>query len=253
MMVDLVHFGWEEDEVTPGDAKLSEKIRTEGRMRRRTSRSIGSNGEDLEDEATALPESNGAAENSAPVSISDFNVNIFNTRPIPPSAGPAKPRPAKIHFAPGPERSGSNQSSPYRSDFSPISSPIYESHPSKSPYDNESYRSSTQTLVSAPPPSAFAIKMRDEVEEKVYLDVTDEDEEDLNLISELAKAGHPNLDKIFEVELARSEGKMIVGCCGPKPLNDKARELTSKHIQIGMLLEGDPRGQLSLVCEDFGE
>ena len=49
-------------------------------------------------------------------------------------------------------------------------------------------------------------------DEDVFLDVTKEDQEDLDAIAELARPGYPLLDKIMEEEVQRSEGRTMVAC-----------------------------------------
>ena len=49
-------------------------------------------------------------------------------------------------------------------------------------------------------------------EEDVILDVSEQDQDDLNALSELARPGHARLDGVLDDELARSEGRMMVAC-----------------------------------------
>lgn len=53
--------------------------------------------------------------------------------------------------------------------------------------------------------------MRDELED-VILDVSEQDQDDLDAVAILARQGHPILDKVFEDEIDRSEGKIMVAC-----------------------------------------
>jgi len=85
----------------------------------------------------------------------------------------------------------------------------------------------------------------------VQLDVSEQDQDDLDVIAELARPGHPLLDKILDQEIARSQGKTIVACCGPTSMNTIVRRLVSSRINLAKIIKGDSRGQVSLVCEDF--
>ncbi|KAI5480795.1 ferric reductase transmembrane component 2 precursor [Pseudohyphozyma bogoriensis] len=86
---------------------------------------------------------------------------------------------------------------------------------------------------------------------EAILDVTEQDQEDLDAMAELARPGHPKLGQILDDEVQRSTGKTIVACCGPVELNTTVRHLVSDRINIAKVLRGDPKGQVALVCEDF--
>jgi hypothetical protein len=77
------------------------------------------------------------------------------------------------------------------------------------------------------------------------------DREDLNIIAELARGGRPNLDDIFDREIERSQGKVVVGCCGPTTLNNHVRFMVASRIGPGRVAKGDPRGNIELVAEEF--
>ena len=56
-------------------------------------------------------------------------------------------------------------------------------------------------------------------EEDVILDVSEQDQDDLNALSELARPGHARLDGVLDDELSRSEGRMMVACEFSSPLS----------------------------------
>ncbi|KAL8278190.1 hypothetical protein RQP46_009363 [Phenoliferia psychrophenolica] len=91
----------------------------------------------------------------------------------------------------------------------------------------------------------------DVLDDEGLVDLTREDWEDLDLISELARPGHPKLDKTLDEEIARSEGKTLVACCGPTELNTVVRHLVSSRINVAQALRGNPKAQVSIVVEDF--
>lgn len=84
-----------------------------------------------------------------------------------------------------------------------------------------------------------------------FLDVTDAEQEDIDAVAELAKTGYPRLKQLLDEEVQRSAGKTIVACCGPPSLNSVVRNLVASKIDLKKVARGDPRGQVSLVVEDF--
>lgn len=50
------------------------------------------------------------------------------------------------------------------------------------------------------------------VEDEAGMDLSQEDWEDLDVVAELARPGHPKLDKVLDDEMARSDGKTMVAC-----------------------------------------
>lgn len=98
-------------------------------------------------------------------------------------------------------------------------------------------------------PSASTV-FRDEVDD-IGLDVSEMEEEDLNIIAELTRSGRPNLTAILDEEIERASGKLMVACCGPLALNVKIRKLVSQRISPSKILHGEQRGNISLCVEDF--
>ncbi|BGP08319.1 hypothetical protein JCM10049v2_004166 [Rhodotorula toruloides] len=84
-----------------------------------------------------------------------------------------------------------------------------------------------------------------------FLDVTDAEQADIEAVVELAKTGYPRLKQLLDEEVQRSAGKTIVACCGPASLNSVVRNLVASKIDLKKVARGDPRGQVSLVVEDF--
>lgn len=56
-------------------------------------------------------------------------------------------------------------------------------------------------------------------EDDLDLDVSTSEMDDLHIISELARTGHPDVKAVMLEEQEKSEGKMIVACCGPVALS----------------------------------
>jgi len=91
--------------------------------------------------------------------------------------------------------------------------------------------------------------LREEDSGAVDMDVYDK--EDLNVIAELARGGKPDLDAILDGEIEKSQGSVIVGCCGPTALNNLVRGMVAKRISPSRIAKGDSRGNLELIVEDF--
>lgn len=73
----------------------------------------------------------------------------------------------------------------------------------------------------------------------------------MTILSEQARAGRPKLAKIMDEEIEHAEGSMIVATCGPEKLNTVVRNLVSRHIKPGRLMQGDKRGHVTIYSEDF--
>lgn len=84
-----------------------------------------------------------------------------------------------------------------------------------------------------------------------FVDVTEAEQLDIDAVAELAKTGYPRLKQMLDDEVERSRGKTVVACCGPSSLNSVVRNLVAKKIDLKRVAKGDPRGQVSLVVEDF--
>jgi len=79
----------------------------------------------------------------------------------------------------------------------------------------------------------------------------DDDIEDLKFVSELARPGKPKLDRILGDEVENSSGATAVGCCGPTSLDALVRKVVAAHINPARVRDGDPRGNITLISEDF--
>ena len=127
---------------------------------------------------------------------------------------------------------------------------------------------STQGLLSNTVSASASTIFRDEIDD-IDLDVSAQNEEDTGIIAGLARKGRPNLDAIFDDEIAKATGKIVVACaslalarcfafsnyasigCGPTALNVKVRNMVASRISISRIAKGDQRGNISLVVEDF--
>ncbi|GAA6058177.1 hypothetical protein JCM3770_004081 [Rhodotorula araucariae] len=101
-------------------------------------------------------------------------------------------------------------------------------------------------------PSALDVHHRARArEDEALLDMTAQEQNDLAAVAEAARTGYPRLKQVLDDEVERSTGKTCVACCGPAGLNSIVRNLVASRIDLGRVAKGDPRGQVSLVVEDF--
>ncbi|SCV72183.1 BQ2448_4877 [Microbotryum intermedium] len=235
-VTDLVLFDGEDDYRTAGEAEMSSKVKKVGKIRRALSRRDKSKPTEpsTPDTGATAPSpyrSEGRDPFTAPVYDRSYSEVALGDR-----------RDGHIH--------------PGRSD-SPTPKRMYDDTPEQSfEIDEEdSYRlgpsqsksTSLHRLVDSRRNSMRPIA----ADEDGLLDVSAEDQADLDIVAEFAKPGYPKLAEILDAEVDTSKGKTMVACCGPNGLNTLVRHLVSSRIEIKKLLQGDPRAKISLVCEDF--
>jgi hypothetical protein len=110
-----------------------------------------------------------------------------------------------------------------------------------------------ETPVALRPPQLIRPKivLPEEELDNLFLDVDAQERLDLDVISELARAGRPDVGKILDEEIFHSKGRILVSVCGPTALNNLVREQVAKRIDPMAVLRGDPRAHLEMVGEDF--
>lgn len=202
---DLALFEGEEDEpTTTADQELSNRIRKAGLENRRQSRQSHYK--------TQLDEK--AVERS----MKD-ETNLMDSSPskaaflFPPSSA-TPPRSSSHQYPP---RSQSLIKSTSHSPVRPQLSHSYSTDDFSRPFNNDStaflhHSSSSGNLYQSQYSDIERSGgMRDE-ENNVALDVTEQDEDDLDAVAILARTGHPDLDKVLDDEIDRAEGKIIVAC-----------------------------------------
>lgn len=101
------------------------------------------------------------------------------------------------------------------------------------------------------PNGGQATPVADEVDDDWPIDLDAEEELDLRIIAELAQAGHPRLDRILAQEIGKSQGRILVGSCGPSTLGALLRRIVAKHIDPAKVRKGESNGQVNLCIESF--
>ena len=74
---------------------------------------------------------------------------------------------------------------------------------------------------------------------------------DLEIISELARAGYPKLDEIIAEEMNCAQGRVIAAGCGPPGLSALIRSVVSRTVDVSKVWHGDLSGHATIYTESF--
>ncbi|PWN47479.1 hypothetical protein IE53DRAFT_407529 [Violaceomyces palustris] len=83
------------------------------------------------------------------------------------------------------------------------------------------------------------------------IDLDEEEDADLKVVAELARPGHPKLDRIIRQEVDHSQGRILVASCGPSSLGVVIRSIVSKQIDPSKVWKGDLRGHVNVATEAY--
>jgi hypothetical protein len=86
---------------------------------------------------------------------------------------------------------------------------------------------------------------------ELRLELEDNELDDVHFVSECARPGKPKIDRILADEVEKSSGSVIVGCCGPSSLNAMVRRSIAMQIDPARIQQGDMRGMISFISEEF--
>ncbi|GEM09818.1 ferric reductase transmembrane component 2 precursor [Rhodotorula toruloides] len=258
-VTDLVLFDGEEDYRTAGDERVSAQLKKEGKLRRALSRrgqgrSIRRPGDSAQQPQPAMLSAEQSFE-ALPLDHRD-ELKSHQTYSTPydyPGSAAASFGDLGQMGAPVPRDGSFDWSSTYddatlgdsastRHLVKPGARPGLASNPT-----SHTDLASEASLAYLPPTQASRAGGND----GFFLDVTDAEQADIEAVAELAKTGYPRLKQLLDEEVQRSAGKTIVACCGPASLNSVVRNLVASKIDLKKVARGDPRGQVSLVVEDF--
>ncbi|GAA5873996.1 hypothetical protein JCM8547_001596 [Rhodosporidiobolus lusitaniae] len=270
-ITDFVLFEGEEDHRTAGEAEVSAKLKKEGKLRRALSRrGQGSLRRPNNASSPAPPQQN----SPAPHFPSADSTASFEALPLDNEhEHDYAPRSASFGDlgAAGRHPSSSFDYGYVQPSSSPLAQHAFDDARSEAGTLVGGSGSSTRHLIkpsgsstfgldkhcressygSYAPPSTGPTGKGEQPDEAFFLDVTAAEQEDLDAVAELAKTGYPRLKEIINDEVDRLTGKTVVACCGPTSLNTVVRNLVARKIDLKKVAKGDPRGQLSLVVEDF--
>lgn len=74
---------------------------------------------------------------------------------------------------------------------------------------------------------------------------------DLEIVSELARAGYPKLDEIVAEEMNNASGRLIAAGCGPPGLSALLRTVVSRAVDVSKVWHGDLSGHATVYTESF--
>jgi hypothetical protein len=182
-VTDMVLFDGEEDlPSSTADEEMSKNIRKEGKLRRALSRKRTGRIPKSDSRQGLNPQSQNQARTDAETSDDEAGSSTPKTsKPFFTSSHqypPADPRRGSAYTAYG--QSGKDDASGY-----------------STPYGR---RASTPGL---------PLLHNDDL---ASFDLSEQDKEDLMVIAELARGGHPDLDGIFDQEIEKSQGSVAIGC-----------------------------------------
>lgn len=186
-VTDLVLFDGEEDEPTPLELGLGRKIRSEGKVRRAMSRR--EHGHHKNTDLPSIPRAESSSE-SIPFPSPNPSILPRNTRNNPNVVFRA------ANYYTGESSFGDNKS-------------IF----GQSTFTNDQ-ASEVYSLAGTSSSRGLIAKKEVVSDEEIYVDMTEDDQEALDRVAELARAGYPNLDRILEEEITRTrvDGRVIVAC-----------------------------------------
>ncbi|GAA5953913.1 hypothetical protein JCM21900_003051 [Sporobolomyces salmonicolor] len=243
-VTELVLFDGEDDSRTPGEAEVSAKLKKEGKLRRALSRrgqgKAAASSRPLAASPAVLSDSRQHSLHYQP--HESFEALPLDHRDVPP-ASLSHPHNT---YPPSAASFGDLGHGPYRSfDYDERSDvqTLGGASSTRHLFGGRSNPNSHSDLVGA---AAAA-----DSDDAFFLDVTEAEQDDLDAVAELARPGYPRLKEIIDDEVNRSAGKTMVACCGPSSLNTLVRNLVASRIDLKKVARGDPRGQISLVVEDF--
>lgn len=86
---------------------------------------------------------------------------------------------------------------------------------------------------------------------KAPIDLDEQEDLDLRVVAELARPGHPKLDRILRDEVEHSQGKILVASCGPGSLATVLKSVVAKQVDPERVRKGDMRGMINIVTESY--
>ncbi|GAA5923686.1 hypothetical protein JCM1841_004827 [Sporobolomyces salmonicolor] len=243
-VTELVLFDGEDDSRTPGEAEVSAKLKKVGKLRRALSRrgqgKAAASSRPLAASASVLSDSRQHSVYYQP--HKSFEALPLDHRDVPP-ASLSHPHNT---YPPSAASFGDLGHVPYRSfDYDERSDvqTLGGASSTRHLFGGRSNPNSHSDLIGA--------AAAPDSDDAFFLDVTEAEQDDLDAVAELARPGYPRLKEIIDDEVNRSAGKTMVACCGPSSLNTLVRNLVASRIDLKKVAQGDPRGQISLVVEDF--
>ena len=99
--------------------------------------------------------------------------------------------------------------------------------------------------------SAAHLVPADPTDNAVPIDLDEQEDQDMRVLAELARTGHPKLDRIIREEAEISKGSTLVTSCGPNSLAVVIRSIVTSVIDPARVRKGDMRGMVDVVTESY--
>jgi hypothetical protein len=85
----------------------------------------------------------------------------------------------------------------------------------------------------------------------VPIDLDEEENADLQVLAELTRQGYPKLDTIIREEAQQSAGRVLVSACGPESLGRLIRSVASKQIDVNAVRKGHLNKHINIVSQSY--
>lgn len=99
--------------------------------------------------------------------------------------------------------------------------------------------------------SAAHLVPSDPTDNANLIDLDEQEDQDMRILAELARTGHPKLDRIIREEVENSKGSTLVTSCGPTSLTAIIRSIVTSVIDPARVRKGDMRGMVDMVTESY--
>ena len=172
-------------------------------------------------------------------------------------AAEARPGLAQLAMAggavPGAGDAGAQWSAPSPGPVSPSEavSPDGGVSPGAEPQDYFSLRRDGESIPMHPLSSPGTGEAPGEREQLEFVNLDPQEAQDLEVVSELARAGYPHLDEILREERETAQGRVLTVGCGPPGLAALMRSVVSEQIDLRKVWKGDWTGHVSIYTESF--
>lgn len=205
-VTDLVLFEGEEAERTPAEVEVSAKLKKEGKLRRALSRR---GGKDVTAPSAPLRHTNHSTQRlyespQAPDSFEALPLDHHDSSPSLHNDSPYAPRSASF----GDIGHGHQSPSMHFDDHSEVQT-LGDNSSTRHFFGGRSRQNSAGDLAGS---------HANDSNQGFFLDVTEAEQQDLDVVAELARPGYPRLEQILDDEVQRSAGKTMVACEFRHPL-----------------------------------
>ncbi|WFD33782.1 hypothetical protein MCUN1_000599 [Malassezia cuniculi] len=274
---DITQFDEERDTVSSLDRSMNERIMRQGKMRRAKTRRRQTQKRDghaarmriqkRRESQVSNPEANvGWQSHADQQAVIELSAQPTNALSPPPHHGKEAERDSRVVETPAAvyEAPLSDYFSLPRNDYAPVASHNPEMIPLDTipnegrPFTASSAGSRPGTSGSIMRPMTAGSQMSADYDMQPKSNVAipsvnlePMEARDLEIVSELARAGYPKLDEIVAEEMAIAQGRLIAAGCGPPGLSALLRSVVSRAVDVSKVWNGDLSGHATVYTESF--